>query len=70
MHLQRWAFDVEVLFLAEKLNVPVIEVPIEWHEIDGSKISLLWDSIHMAIDIVMMRINYVVGLWTIETKLE
>lgn len=32
MHVERWAFDVELLYLAEHLRIPVAEIPvrIEW----------------------------------------
>ena len=29
------AFDVELLYIAEQLNIPIKEVPITWHEVDG-----------------------------------
>ncbi|KAG1656832.1 hypothetical protein FOA52_006287, partial [Chlamydomonas sp. UWO 241] len=28
--LQRWCFDVELLYLAEQLDIPVAEVPVHW----------------------------------------
>ena len=70
VHLQRWAFDVEVLFVAENLKIPIAEVPIEWHEVQGSKISLISDSARMALDIIMMRMNYAIGIWQVQKKSE
>ena len=29
------AFDIELLFLANALNIPVSEVTVHWTEIDG-----------------------------------
>ena len=29
------AFDVELLYIAEQLNIPIKEVAITWHEVDG-----------------------------------
>ncbi|ODV84488.1 glycosyltransferase family 2 protein [[Candida] arabinofermentans NRRL YB-2248] len=55
VHTERWIFDVEVLILAIRLNVPVAEVAINWHEVDGSKMALARDSINMAVDLVVIR---------------
>jgi len=33
MHVERWAFDVECLYLAERQGVPMVEVPVTWHEV-------------------------------------
>ncbi|KAL7415611.1 nucleotide-diphospho-sugar transferase [Mrakia frigida] len=44
-------------------KIPVAETPIQWHEVAGSKISLTWDSIGMARDLVVLRICLGVGRW-------
>jgi hypothetical protein len=33
--LQRWCFDVELIYLAKELRIPVVEVPVDWTEIPG-----------------------------------
>ncbi|ODQ54940.1 hypothetical protein SAICODRAFT_5562 [Saitoella complicata NRRL Y-17804] len=66
MHVEGWIFDVEVLLLCEKLGVGVVEVPITWHEVDGSKMSLVRDAIMMAKDLVVIRLNYVLGIWKVK----
>src|SRR5271154_1482793 len=33
MHVERWAFDVECLYLADRQGIPMIEVPVAWHEV-------------------------------------
>jgi len=42
-----WAFDVEVLALAERRGLRVVEVPVSWHETPGSKIRVLRDGARM-----------------------
>lgn len=37
--LQRWCFDVELLFLAQHLGVPVVEASVNWTEIPGGPFS-------------------------------
>lgn len=29
------AFDVELLYIAQQLNIPITEVAVNWQEIDG-----------------------------------
>jgi len=33
LHVERWAFDVECLYLADRQGIPMIEVPVTWHEV-------------------------------------
>ncbi|KAJ8097426.1 nucleotide-diphospho-sugar transferase [Lipomyces tetrasporus] len=63
MHNEGWIFDVEVLILAERKGVKVAEVPISWHEVPGSKMELARDSVRMAIDLVVIRCAYMLGVY-------
>ena len=62
-HIDRWAFDVELIFLAARFGVPMVEVPVNWQEIDGSKLDVLTSTIQMARDIVAIRVCYMLGIW-------
>jgi dolichyl-phosphate beta-glucosyltransferase len=42
-----YAFDVEVLFLAQKLGMKIAEVPVNWTEIPGSKVRVWRDGVRM-----------------------
>lgn len=44
----------------------MVEVPITWMEIPGSKMNLLKDAIRMLLDLVVIRFNYLVGIWKID----
>jgi dolichyl-phosphate beta-glucosyltransferase len=68
MHTERWIFDVEVLMIAFKKQFAVEEVSISWHEVSGSKIDIAWDSINMAIDLVVMRLAFIMGIYTAHKK--
>lgn len=63
MHTEGWIFDVEVLILAHRNNIPIDEIPVNWHEVDGSKMELARDSVNMAIDLVITRIAYILGIY-------
>jgi len=63
-HLQTWIFDVELLLLAKQLRIPVAEVPIEWHEVAGSKLNVVTASLQMLRDLSIVRANHLLGRWT------
>ena len=59
--LDGFAFDVELLYLARKLGLRTIEVPIEWHHSPESKVRLVRDAVRMARDILRVRWHYLLG---------
>ncbi|PPQ86545.1 hypothetical protein CVT25_007203 [Psilocybe cyanescens] len=63
-HLPTWIFDVELLLLAKQLRIPVAEVPIEWHEVAGSKLNVVTASVQMLRDLLIVRANHLLGRWT------
>lgn len=68
LHVQRWAFDVDLLHIAQHFNMPISEVAVTWTEIPGSKLSPLWASLQMARDLFMIRLRYLTGSWKINDK--
>ncbi|KAI0072393.1 Alg5-prov protein [Panus rudis PR-1116 ss-1] len=64
-HLPTWIFDVELLLIAKQLSIPVAEVPIEWHEVSGSKLNVVTDSLQMLRDLLILRANLLLGRWKV-----
>jgi dolichyl-phosphate beta-glucosyltransferase len=62
-HLATWIFDVELLLLAKTLGITVAEVPVTWHEVSGSKLSVVRDSLRMLRDLLILRANQLLGRW-------
>lgn len=50
-----FAFDVELLLLLLNSGSKVAEFPVDWHDVKGSKVSLLTDSILMACQVVKIK---------------
>jgi dolichyl-phosphate beta-glucosyltransferase len=50
-----FAFDVELCLLLRKFGCPIIEFPVDWTDIPGSKVSLLRDSARMAREVFKIR---------------
>jgi len=47
-------------------KIPHIEIGVNWNEIPGSKLSLFKDSIKMLKDLVIIRLNYIFGIWKLK----
>lgn len=65
LHVERWAFDVEMLYIAQTLKLPITEVAVYWTEIDGSKIIPFWSSLQMAKDLGLIWLRYTIRAWKI-----
>ncbi len=55
--VDRFSFDVEMLFIANKLGFKVKELPVTWIDKKGSKVKIVRDSFKMLMDIFKIRIN-------------
>ncbi|XP_011863359.1 PREDICTED: dolichyl-phosphate beta-glucosyltransferase [Vollenhovia emeryi] len=65
LHVERWAFDVEMLYIAQTLNIPVTEIAVNWTEIEGSKIIPFWSWLQMGRDLFFIWLRYTIGAWRI-----
>ena len=59
--LDGFAFDVELLFIARKRKLHVVEVPIDWYYQPRSKVRPVHDSLTMSMDILKIRWNHLWG---------
>jgi dolichyl-phosphate beta-glucosyltransferase len=67
MVVDRFAFDVELLFLCARFGLSVVEVPVVWRNAPGSKVSVLRDPINMIADVVRIRWRFRRGLYHPDT---
>jgi dolichyl-phosphate beta-glucosyltransferase len=58
--LDGFGFDVEDLFIAKQLGIPVVEVPVRWSNVEGTKVSLL-DGINSFLDPMRIRVYQLMG---------
>jgi len=61
IHVEKWAFDVELLLIAEKLNCNISEIAVNWTEIDGSKVVPFWSWLQMGKDVAIISLKYTIG---------
>ena len=52
-----WSFDVEVLFLARRLGLRLLEVPIDWHHDPDSRGHRFRDGLSMGLETLRLRWN-------------
>ncbi len=55
--VERFAYDVEILYLARKAGIRVAEVAVRWRNAEGSKVNALVDPFDMLKDIVRVRLR-------------
>lgn len=65
LHVERWAFDVELLYIAEKTKMTIGEVAVNWTEIEGSKLIPFWSWLQMGTDLILIWLKYQIGIWKI-----
>lgn len=68
LHVERWAFDVEMLYIAQTMNIPITEIAVNWMEIEGSKIIPFWSWLQMGKDLLFIWLRYRIGAWRIKIK--
>ena len=50
-----FGFDVELLFLAQRAGLRMLEVPVRWDHNEGSKVHIVRDSLHMLREVLSLR---------------
>lgn len=63
MQVERFAFDVEFLFLCERYGLTVAEVPVVWRNDEASTVSILADPLNMLSDVAKVRWRFRKGLY-------
>jgi len=55
--INRFAFDVEILLIAQRLGLSVRELPVLWRDSGVSTVSLCMDSLRMFFDVLKLRLR-------------
>ena len=57
MTVDRFCFDVELLFIARKHGLKIVQIPVHWENPENSKARVLFDAPKMFFDLLVIRIN-------------
>ncbi|QQG43478.1 MAG: glycosyltransferase family 2 protein [Candidatus Daviesbacteria bacterium] len=61
--INRWGYDAEVLFIADKLNFKIKEVPVKWTHYAGSKVKI-FDAVTKTLgELLQIKINNLKGFY-------
>jgi dolichyl-phosphate beta-glucosyltransferase len=58
--LERFGFDVEVLYIADRLGYRIAEVPVRWNHVDGSKVGM-FTGLRAFVELAEIRMNSIRG---------
>lgn len=59
--IDRWSYDAEILFLAQKLGYKIVEVPVHWRNRKETRVTLGADILTSFRDLFRIRINDFLG---------
>jgi glycosyltransferase involved in cell wall biosynthesis len=54
-HIDGFAFDVELLYLAQRAGLRIREIPVRWNHSEGSKVRFFHDSLGMLREVIALR---------------
>jgi len=63
--LEDWSFDAEALFLARRLALGLVEVPVRWRDAAGTKVRRGRDAYRAAVGLVRIRLNHARGRYAL-----
>jgi len=61
--MNRFSFDAELLFLAEKYNFKIVEIPVKWINSADSRVRLIQDSLRMLFGAACIRWKWLRGVY-------
>lgn len=64
--LNGFSFDVELLFIAQKNNIPVHRIPVHVFEQEGSSVNVFKDGLVMLFSLFQIKLNNARGKYTID----
>jgi dolichyl-phosphate beta-glucosyltransferase len=63
MQIDRFGFDIEFLFVADYNGLRLKEIPVRWHDVAGSKVSVVRDTRRMIGELSQIRRNAKKGIY-------
>jgi dolichyl-phosphate beta-glucosyltransferase len=61
MKIDRWAFDAEVIFLAQKYGYTIDQIPVIWSNDKATKVNMWQDGMRAFFDLLQIRANDIFG---------
>lgn len=61
MQINRWGYDSEIIFIAQKHQLPIQEKSVTWSDEPNTKVKLLKDVFRSLNELFQIRLNYLKG---------
>jgi dolichyl-phosphate beta-glucosyltransferase len=58
-----WGFDVEILMVAQRYGMKIVEVPIHWYHNNDSRVRPVYDAYRMFSEVLKIRANARSGIY-------
>ena len=66
--VERFGFDPEILFLAKRHGLRVVEVPVRWAHDEATRVNVVRDSVQMFGDLLFIRWNWLLGRYPKQSR--
>lgn len=67
--VERWGFDPEIIYVAQRLGFKIAEVPVRWAHSAGTRLHPIRDGIHAFWDVLLIRSNALSGVYGQKRKI-
>ncbi len=61
--IERWGFDPEILYLARRLGLRTVEIPVLWAHSEGTRLHPFRDGVKMFGEVLRIRWNALTGVY-------
>lgn len=66
--MERFGFDPEVLFIAQRQGLTVAEVPVRWADDPATRLNAMWDGPGAILELVRIRWNALAGRYPVQRR--
>jgi dolichyl-phosphate beta-glucosyltransferase len=67
--IEGFGFDPEILFIAKKLGWRLLETPVRWNHVEGSKLHVIGSPLKVLLEVTTIRWNDQTGKYNLETQI-
>jgi len=60
--VQDWSFDTEILYLARRHGYEIVEIPVQWEHVEGSKVHMLRNGLTSLCQLIAIPLRYRLGM--------
>ncbi len=68
-NIEGFGFDPEILFIAQKQGWRLLETPVRWNHVEGSKVTLFGTTVKVLLEVMKIRWNDITGKYNGHTTL-